>query len=370
MRKKTAARWLLAALCLVMALPAAAEKRQAVISLEGMEETIEETLYESPQGFSFWYPEETLKAAEGERRTIKGTVVSARYMDDGMVLSVISEEDAAEYLRDSGEDIREASRTSRVQRDVYHVLENGTYLFLTVIAENGQYLSAVGEYSQESAEGNGKYLQRVLDSVTFLPEYDAEFLRELPGEWADEQEGTGTVLTLAEDGTASLYCYEVNGGSSCTCRGSWSYQPVPGYCGRLTLRFTATDRPDRAGSGYSVECAYNAYTESWVENDTLITCLLLEPPEEGNSGSPFEEAYGFDGAALRREQGPNMKVVKCSSYVSLRESRSTSSKRLAKVPLGAMVLAFPEAGDGNGFLYCVYHGTEGFILAEYLQPAE
>ena len=89
--------------------------------------------------------------------------------------------------------------------------------------------------------------------------------------------------------------------------------------------------------------------------------------------SPFTEVYGEDcagGLALHREQGPNMRVVKCKEFVSLREARSTSAKRLAKVPLGALVLAFPEYGEENGFIYCVYHDEEGFILAEYLSPAD
>jgi hypothetical protein len=138
----------------------------------------------------------------------------------------------------------------------------------------------------------------------------------------------------------------------------------------MTLLFTSTDNPSRAGSDYRVECAYEAYTESWVENDTRITCLILNPPIRCSGVSPFEEVYGEDGAALVREQGPNMRVVKCKEFVSLREERSTSARRLAKVPLGALVLAFPEYGEENGFIYCVYHDEEGYILAEYLQPVE
>ena len=65
-----------------------------------------------------------------------------------------------------------------------------------------------------------------------------------------------------------------------------------------------------------------------------------------------------------------MKVVNCSSYVSLRAKRSKSAKRLAKIPLGAKVIAFPEAGEEKGFLWCLYQGTYGYILKEYLQPVE
>ena len=210
----------------------------------------------------------------------------------------------------------------------------------------------------------------MLDSVTLLSEYDAEFLRELPGQWAEEYEGAGTVLTFEENGKMSLYCYGVDGGFAYTCEGTWSYQSVPSASSLLTLLFTSTGNPLYEGREYSVECVYAAYTESWVENDTLITYLILNPLLSCSGVCPFEEVYGEEGPALHREQGPNMRVVKCKEFVSLREARSTSAKRLAKVPLGALVLAFPEYGEENGFIYCVYHDEDGFILAEYLQPLE
>ena len=103
-----------------------------------------------------------------------GVVVEALYSDDYMVLSVISEEDAEEYTEDLDEDIVSLSAEARVQLDVYHDLEDGRYYFLTLVAEKGQYLRAVGEYSEEAAEGNGKFLQRVLDSVAFIE--DGEYI--------------------------------------------------------------------------------------------------------------------------------------------------------------------------------------------------
>ena len=198
---------------------------------------------------------------------------------------------------------------------------------------------------------------------------DEELLRQLPGPWGEEYEGAGTVLTLAESGEMSLYCYASDGSYAFTCTGSWSAEIVEDGNDTLTLLFTATDNPAKSGSEYRVECVYDAYTESWVENDTSFTYLILT--ETGCSGvSPFEEVYGDGSVALHREQGPNMRIVNCSSYVSLREQRSKTSARLAKVPLGALVLAFPEAGMENGFILCVYHDEYGFILAEYLQPVE
>ena len=63
----------------------------------------------------------------------------------------------------------------------------------------------------------------------------------------------------------------------------------------------------------------------------------------------------------------NMQVVNCDEWVSLRIDADTSSERLAKVPAGAIVTSCLEAGD---FVYCLYEGTGGYILADYLTPVE
>ena len=197
---------------------------------------------------------------------------------------------------------------------------------------------------------------------------DAELLRDLPGEWADEYEGTGAVLTFDQDGTMSFYGYGAgkDGPFAFTCAGTWSFELVPDAMDRLTLVFTSSDAPSRAAPA---ECVYDVYAESWVEDDILNTWLIFEPVS-CSGVSPFDILYGDNSAALHREQGPNMRVVNCSEYVSLRESPSASSDRLAKVPLGALVLTFPEAGEENSFTWCVYHDEYGFILSEYLEPVE
>lgn len=371
MKRKKMTAWLSGMLCILMLFTsAAAETRQGVIALEGMEESIEETLFESDLGFSFWYPADRLEAYEGEADNIEGILVGGLFSDDHMVLSMIPEEDAVEYAEDLDIDIVEQSYASRVQMDVYRELENGTWYFLVLIAENGQYFRAVGEYSMESAEGNAKFLQRVLDSVTFQGFIDTEMLKQIPGEWVmeTEEEETDVLITLEENGDMSLFFPGTDEQPAYTSRGTWSVRPIPDYGCRVTLLFTSTDNPLHAGSDYRVECEYEAYTESWVENDTKMTYLILNPPVSCSGVAPFEEILGSNDAALKREQGPNMQVVRCSSFVSLREKRSASSRRLAKVPLGAMVLAFPEEGEENGFLYCVYQGEYGYILSEYLKP--
>ena len=197
MKKKAAAGWILAVLCLVLMLSAAgAETREGVIMLEGMEEPIEETRFESRQGFSFWYANEALEAQEGERDNIEGVVVSALYSDDYMILSMIPQEDAEEYAEDLDGNFAERAAGSRVMMDVYRELEDGEYYFLTLIAENGRFFRAVGQYSQEAAEGNAKYFDRLLNSVAFGAGCP------LRAEWgtpeADEEGQAQVILTATE----------------------------------------------------------------------------------------------------------------------------------------------------------------------------
>ncbi|MBR5382512.1 MAG: hypothetical protein IK133_01715 [Clostridia bacterium] len=149
--------------------PALAETREGVIALEGEEQTIEETLLESPLGFSFWYVAESFDAWTGEMDYIEGVIIESLYSDDFMILSLIPEEDAEDYAEDLDEDIIGMSYESRVQADIYRDLEDGRYYFLSLIADEGQYIRAVGEYSEEAAEGNARYFQKILDSIEFLP---------------------------------------------------------------------------------------------------------------------------------------------------------------------------------------------------------
>ena len=207
---------------------------------------------------------------------------------------------------------------------------------------------------------------------------DAVLLAYLPGHWtlttyADEVDEAGeplplrelAILTLDADGRASLLCQRTNGEYAYTCGGTWTFDLIPDSMDRLTLLFTSTDDPRQEGADYRLECVYDAYSESWEEGDTLHTYLLIS--QVSASGvTPFEELYEDSSAALERVEGPNRKVVRCKEFVSLREKPSTSSARRAKVPLGAVVLAYPQYGEENGFLFCRYQGVFGYILSEYL----
>ena len=63
-----------------------------------------------------------------------------------------------------------------------------------------------------------------------------------------------------------------------------------------------------------------------------------------------------------------MEVVNCNEWVSLRETPSTSAKRLVKVSLGAIVRNCMQFNDK--WIYAEYDGYSGYILAEYLEPCD
>ena len=371
--------WLL--LCVLLCVSVStAETHGVTMEPEGLAQTAEETQFVSLQGFSFRYASDLFDAYDGELHGMEGAAVDALYPDGYgyMVLDRISEKEAAGCIAD----IAARSRESRVRKDVRREIENDIVHFRILIAENGQYLSAVGAYPEDASDTTGRYFERMLESLTFFSEVDMEVLRQLPGEWTynafaeDEADQAGSavdlaLLTLGDTGWASLDCYDANGEVLGAWGASWSYCPVPDRGGELTLLFYWTNDPayDEAEKS-SLECVYDAYMESWIENDTLMTYLMLNPEIRCSGVSPFEAYYGDPIPALHRDRGPNMRVVNCKDFVSLREERSKSSKRLSKVPLGAAVLAFPEDGEQNGFMYCVYQGVEGFILSEYLQRIE
>ena len=61
----------------------------------------------------------------------------------------------------------------------------------------------------------------------------------------------------------------------------------------------------------------------------------------------------------------NQMVVNCTEWVSLWDLPGEGAKRLAKVPLGAIVTNVYYENDR--FCYCLYGDLEGFILTDNLQ---
>jgi len=73
-------------------------------------------------------------------------------------------------------------------------------------------------------------------------------------------------------------------------------------------------------------------------------------------------------ALAQSEYIGRMKVVNCEEWVSFRAKPDGKAKRLAKIPLGATVENC--ARENEKFTYVEYDGRSGFVLSEYLQPAE
>ena len=364
--KKHAVTLCLTVLSLLIQVSALAITRPGMIMLEGMEEPIEETLFESSQGYSFWYVSDGF-SVDSQADQNGDVTVKALYTDDYMTLSLCTPAEAAEYLADSEMKTHEPSSVSHFQRELSLELKNGSFHFFILISDHGHYLKATGVYSLESAEGNAHYFQRVLDSITFRTDRDKEFLRELPGVWTEEIGDKGAILTLEENRNLFLACYDKTRGITVNYTGIWNYESDTEHGNCLKLQLNSTDNPLKAESVHSMECVYAAYMESYVDNDTLITVLKLSHLLRSGGIFPLEELFGYDGGSLYQEKKPNMQVVNCRESVTLREQSSTSSKGLDQVPLGATVLAFPETGEENGFVRCIYHGQEGYIFSKYLQ---
>ncbi|MBR5750839.1 MAG: hypothetical protein IKX84_00490, partial [Clostridia bacterium] len=64
----------------------------------------------------------------------------------------------------------------------------------------------------------------------------------------------------------------------------------------------------------------------------------------------------------------NQMVYNCNEYVSLRKEPDSSSERLIKVPLGAIVTGCAY-WPGN-WIRCEYKGKTGFIMSKYLKTAD
>lgn len=99
----------------------------------------------------------------------------------------------------------------------------------------------------------------------------------------------------------------------------------------------------RTASTTFTYCTYNG-----ASGYVLTEYLSVNAPYEGGSESYVGE----------------MRVVNCSEWVSLRSRPSTSSARLAKVPLGAVLMECTRYS--SQFIYGNYNGQWGYVLSEYL----
>lgn len=101
---------------------------------------------------------------------------------------------------------------------------------------------------------------------------------------------------------------------------------------------------------YSAKFVYGNYNGQW---GYVLSDYLSRVPDQ------VVEGQGYVG---------DMTVVNCNDWVSLREEPSTSASRIVKVPLGATVQNC--TWYSANFICCDYNGMTGYILSEYLQPAD
>lgn len=117
---------------------------------------------------------------------------------------------------------------------------------------------------------------------------------------------------------------------------------------------TSADRLARINKGESVTgCVYagNGFVQcSYGSKTGYVLAKYLKATSPISSGTAIAD----------------QKVIKVNEYVSLRESASTSAKRLAEIPLGATVTNCVSYGK---WVQCEYKGETGYVLSKYLKNA-
>lgn len=90
---------------------------------------------------------------------------------------------------------------------------------------------------------------------------------------------------------------------------------------------------------------------------------------KGKSGYIASQYLGETPYYLSDGPMCNQMVTGCEEWVSLRQQPDTSSTRLAKVPLGAVVTSCVKLYS-DSFVYCRYNGKSGYIAKQYLTEAD
>ena len=99
----------------------------------------------------------------------------------------------------------------------------------------------------------------------------------------------------------------------------------------------------------------------------LTEYLSKSAPADKKKEEKKDKDTGSEKAEIADAYIGTMEVVNCDEWVSLREKPSSSAKRLAKVPLNAVVEDC--SWYNTKYIYCCYDGLYGYILASYLQEA-
>lgn len=156
----------------------APQTRQTIVMMEGMEEEIQETLFDSGLGYSIWYEADRLVPSEqyghvtfvpvdgGEEPVISLMIVQAE----------IAKEQAEAFL---GEAVGGYEPTAEISEPVWETLENGVVIGTVDAMEEGridrfylvmggdQVLCITATYPLEAAEGFGVRFDRMVKTIGF-----------------------------------------------------------------------------------------------------------------------------------------------------------------------------------------------------------
>ena len=192
-----------------------AQTREAVIFLEGMEEPVTETLYESALGFSFWYDAELMTVDESASEDGRSLIVFPTESDlpvylelmmpeaVGMLPNKFLEQNAApgtEYYYDATEAGDEIM--GFVQRAEFN---DSLFTAYSVVCSDETFVAAYATYPLEAAEGFGSRFSRLLSTVSFTPEEEA-----VRAVWMDSEpediEYTAFDAQAGEPASRILFC--------------------------------------------------------------------------------------------------------------------------------------------------------------------
>ena len=166
--------WL--SILLLLCLPAGALTRESTIMLEGMEQPVTETLYESGLGCSFWYDASLLTVEESMSEDGKSLIVFPTESDGAIYLEIMLPEaldesfwaqagDISDYQADTTDSGLNVSWLWKKASFNESFLE-GIYI-MTSPDDMGRCLIATTVYPMEVGEGFGKYFQKLLWSLNF-----------------------------------------------------------------------------------------------------------------------------------------------------------------------------------------------------------
>ncbi len=126
----------------------------------------------------------------------------------------------------------------------------------------------------------------------------------------------------------------------------------------VSLRALPSTTSERLAKVYLGELV----TECSASSDGFIYCNY-----NGKTGYILYEYLAMTDFPAYAVVYPNLMVVNCTDWVSLRSGPYESAPRLKTVPLGAIVVACVQ--DTGQYISCEYQGVRGYILETYLKKA-